>query len=311
MPASVTPGFAVAYNRHMRRHLALTTLALAPLLAQTPAFEVASIRPSAPPESIAQQIQSGKLHLGVSIDQARVDIAFLSLADLIPIAYRVKPLALSGPTWLGDDHWDIVAKLPEGASKSKIPEMLQTLLRDRFKLEVHRETREQSVYVLTVRKEGPALKAADALPSADPDAAAILTTPEGKAVPTSDGRSMTISGGPAGNVRITYLDDPNQCRIELRTSMSTLADMFTLDKPVVDSTGLTGPYAVVLALPTNDAKPLMRSAMGMGIVGMSQDRTDATALAQSLQKAGLKLEARRVPIEMVVVDHVEKKPTEN
>jgi uncharacterized protein (TIGR03435 family) len=289
----------------------LFVLAALPLLAQSPTFEVATIRPSAPPESIAQQIQSGKLHAGVSIDQARVDIAFLTLADLIPVAYRVKSHELSGPSWMQIDRWDILAKLPAGAAKAQVPDMLQSLLRDRFKLAVHKETRELNVYALTVRKEGPALKEAAPLPAADPKSTAILSTPQGNAERSSDGRTMTISGGPAGAIRVTYIDDPNFSRLELRTSMSTFAGMLSLDKPVVDLTALVGTYAIALTLPINDIKPFMRSAMGIGMLGSPQDLTDATVLAQALQKVGLKLESRRVPVEMIVVDHVEKKPTDN
>jgi uncharacterized protein (TIGR03435 family) len=122
---------------------------------------------------------------------------------------------------------------------------------------------------------------------------------------------MTISGGPAGAIRVTYIDDPNFSRLELRTSMSTFAGMLSLDKPVVDLTGLSGTYAVALTMPTNDIKPFMRSAMGIGMLGSPQDLTDATVLAQALEKIGLKLESRRVPVEMIVVDHLEKKPTDN
>jgi uncharacterized protein (TIGR03435 family) len=209
------------------------------------------------------------------------------------------------------DRWDILAKLPAGAAKAQVPDMLQSLLRDRFKLAVHKETRELNVYALTVRKEGPALKEAAPLPAADPKSTAILSTPQGNAERSSDGRTMTISGGPAGAIRVTYIDDPNFSRLELRTSMSTFAGMLSLDKPVVDLTGLSGTYAVALTMPTNDIKPFMRSAMGIGMLGSPQDLTDATVLAQALQKIGLKLESRRVPVEMIVVDHLEKKPTDN
>jgi uncharacterized protein (TIGR03435 family) len=107
-----------------------------------PAFEVASIKPAPPITTIAAQIQSGKIHVGMTIDAARVDIGFMSLADLIRVAYRVKPYQISGPDWMREERFDIVAKLPDGASTDQVPEMLQALLAERFNLKVHRESKE-------------------------------------------------------------------------------------------------------------------------------------------------------------------------
>src|ERR1022692_4432912 len=78
-----------------------------------PSFEVATVRPSSPDQTIGQQIAQGRLRVGMSINQRRVDIAFLTLADMIPIAYRVKPNQIAGPAWMKNDRWDILAKLPD------------------------------------------------------------------------------------------------------------------------------------------------------------------------------------------------------
>src|SRR5204863_5417152 len=105
---------------------------LIPLLAfgQAPAaslsFEVESVKPA---EAITPaMITSGKLHVGMSVDGARVDIGFMSLADLIPLAFNMKPYQISGPDWMNAQRFDILAKLPEGATKEQVPEMLQALL---------------------------------------------------------------------------------------------------------------------------------------------------------------------------------------
>src|SRR5678816_830986 len=97
----------------------LAVILLFPLLTfgQAPSlsFEVASIKPA---EQITPaMIASGKLHLGMSIDGARVDIGYMSLADLIPVAYNVKPFQVAGPEWMRSQRFDIIAKLPEGATK--------------------------------------------------------------------------------------------------------------------------------------------------------------------------------------------------
>ena len=106
----------------------------------------------------AAQIASGQAHLGMNVDAARVDIGSLSLAELIRIAYGVKPYQIQGPDWISAERFDVVAKLPEGASKEQVPQMLQALLAERFQLKAHRESKEHSVYALVVGKNGPSLR---------------------------------------------------------------------------------------------------------------------------------------------------------
>jgi hypothetical protein len=97
-------------------------------------FEVATIKPAEP--LTPQLVASGKLHAGMSVDGARVDIGFFSLSDMIRAAYKLKSYQLSGPDWLSVQRFDILAKMPEGATKEQVPEMLQALLADRFKLAI-------------------------------------------------------------------------------------------------------------------------------------------------------------------------------
>src|SRR6185503_19368558 len=95
-----------------------------------------------------------------------------SLANLICIAYKIKPHQLSGPDWMAAQRFEIMAKMPEGASKDQVPTMLQALLAERFKLTVHRDNKEQSVYAMVVGKNGHKMKevAADpAAPAAAPE----------------------------------------------------------------------------------------------------------------------------------------------
>jgi uncharacterized protein (TIGR03435 family) len=135
--------------RNFKLRIALAALILVvPALAftQTPAaplsFEVAVIKPA---ETItAATIASGKLHVGMNVEGSRVDIGYMSLADLIPLAFNLKPYQISGPDWMGAQRFDILAKMPEGATKEQVPEMLQALLAERFQLKVHRENREHT-----------------------------------------------------------------------------------------------------------------------------------------------------------------------
>src|SRR5215470_18005259 len=136
-------------------------------------FEVASIKPSQEitPALGKAVIASGKLHIGMSVDAARVEIGFMSLADLIPIAFAVKPYQVSGPEWMKVQRFDILAKMPDGATKEQVPEMLQALLGERFKLKVHRENRDYAVYGLVVGKGGSKLK--ETPPDTDPPASDV------------------------------------------------------------------------------------------------------------------------------------------
>ena len=85
--------------------------------AAAPTFEVASVKPAGPLNPAA--IASGQMRVGMKIDAARVDIGSLSLADLIRIAYRVKAYQVSGPDWMSTERFDVRAKLPEGATRSR------------------------------------------------------------------------------------------------------------------------------------------------------------------------------------------------
>jgi uncharacterized protein (TIGR03435 family) len=106
-----------------------------------PKFEVASIKQALPPSSI-ENIQTGQFHIGININPSRADYGFISLADLIPYAYRVKRYQLSGPSWMNKTRWDILARIPEGQAADRAPEMMQNLLAERFKLSIHRENQD-------------------------------------------------------------------------------------------------------------------------------------------------------------------------
>ncbi len=282
-----------------------------------PSFEVATIHPSSPDQNIGQQIAAGRLPVGMSINQSRVDIKFLTLGDMIAIAYRVKPNQIAGPAWTKDDRWDILAKLPEGSSRDQVPELLRSLLFERFKLQTHKETKEQSAYAVSVVKDGLKLKSASADSSAlllDANhSTEMVNAQQGKLERSADGKSATFSGGPAGVMRITMptQQDLETTKIEMRVSIAILADLLNLDRPVVDQTGLKGVYEISLALPNDAVKGFMRAAMGVGSLGGPQEPRDAAAIARALQKVGLKLESRKVPVEVIVVDRIERKPTGN
>jgi uncharacterized protein (TIGR03435 family) len=300
--------------------------------AAVPAFEVASIKPAAPFDPAL--MMAGKAHIGLKIDEARVDIGNLSLSNLLCLAYRVKPYQISAPDWINTQRFDVLAKLPEGASKDQMPEMLQALLGERFKLTLHREDKEHAVYALVVGKNGPKMK------EAPPDTNA--PGPDGPAPPgpgaglgqmsrNSDGKGVTIAGSPMGAIRTSMGQDGNLHLEISKATMAMFADMLTnfVDRPVVDMTELKGTYQVALDLSLDDMRNSARAAgLTMGAAGMpplppggdagrgapiagAGSDPASSAIFSNVQKLGLKLEPRKTPVETLVIDHAEKMPTEN
>lgn len=127
-----------------------------------PSFEVASVKVSPPRTGTAALIAT-------DTDPAMVRYSNITLKNLIAMAYGFDSrLILGGPAWLDDQFYDLVAKLPTGASSDRVPVMLQALLTERFKLALHRDTKEQAVYFMVAGKNGPRLKPAQ--PEEDQDA---------------------------------------------------------------------------------------------------------------------------------------------
>jgi len=329
----------------------LTGITLAALLvfagtlaAQTPAaplsFEVASIKP-APPLDPAK-IAAGQLHLGMNIDGTRVDIGFLTLQQLICVAYKIKPHQLEAPGWVKDEHWDILAKMPAGANKDQVPEMLQALLADRFKLTIRKSSAEQSVYALIVGKSGLKLKESDPDP-APPPPAADGEKPEEKppakgemvmgrgenqirVTQNAGGRGATVSNARFGQMKISQGESGNMIMEFSKLKMADFADMLTgfVGQPVQDETGLKGSYKVPIELTMADMMRVARASGMMGAMGggpgaapgASANPADAASdptgsLFSAVQKLGLKLESKKMPVDTVVVVHLEKTPTEN
>jgi uncharacterized protein (TIGR03435 family) len=322
-------------------HAAYVVVATA-TFAQTPAaapltFEVASVKTVGPLNMAA--MQAGKMpRIGMKIDGAMVDIASFTLKDLIRTAYDVKDYQISGPDWIGSPmtapRFNIQAKLPDGATEKDVPKMLQALLADRFKLVVHKDDKDHSVYALVIAKSGLKLKEAE--PEQPPAATeAPADTPaepkKGEMVVGQGSSQMRISGdmqgakgvsikgGPMGTMHMTMADGHMRMEAE-RVNMATLAETLTrfLDRPVVDMTELKGDYAIALDLSMDDMKNAAKAA-GMGAMmggGDGKVSTEAsepagTSIMTSVQRMGLKLDPRKAPLTMIVVDSLEKTPTEN
>jgi uncharacterized protein (TIGR03435 family) len=286
------------------------------LWAQSPAFEVASVKAAAEP--VRQPMFCiGPCTFGerMTVTGTRVDIRYMSLYNLIVTAYRIKPYQLSGPDWMRSQRFDIAARMPAGLPQDRIPEMLQALLAERFKLTFHRESTEQPVYALVVGKAGSRLQQSTADANASPPnlpGSQELYSPQGQGRMMKNG-DIAIGGGAYGAIR-GGRGANGVMRFEFQTlTMPVLAEILTphLDRPVVDRTNLTGSYRLV-----SENRPPAGASVGGRKGGDGPDSgppPDAFAegLYAALDKAGLKLEKAKAPVAMTVVDHLEKMPTEN
>src|ERR1035437_1678640 len=124
-------------------------------------FEVASIKPATPSPD-------GRLMIRERVGPGRLDYSSVSLKTMIQRACEVQDYQISGPDWMASTRFDVVAKLPADSPRSGIPEMLRALLADRFKLAVHRETKELPMYALVVGKNGPKMKESEFDPTTPP-----------------------------------------------------------------------------------------------------------------------------------------------
>jgi uncharacterized protein (TIGR03435 family) len=323
--------------------LALTAIAA---FAQTkPAFEVATVKPSPPMDmaKVAAALQAGgKMPIGANVDSRRAEYMYLDLRSLMSLAYGVKPYQITGPDWMNAAHFDIVAKMPEGSKKEDAPKMLQTLLEERFHLTTHRASAEHSVLALVVGKGGPKLKASAGTPVAIDESAPLK--PGELKMNGSDGPvrvkvdmttgSSVIDMGLQG--KMSFRLNPATQTLHLDFSMVTMvgfADMTTQlfaqlggtgGRQVVDMTGIKGNYDATVELSLMEIVAMARAAGadipvgtpggagGPGNVPVASDPGGGgTSLTDAVQSMGLKLESRKATVDQLIVDHIEKTPTEN
>lgn len=291
---------------HPIRCVLLAACASLAAFAQTPPaqpeFEVASVKPS--PDAATPM---GNINRGLHIDGAMVSFNGMPARWLIHYAYTVKEDQVTGPEWLTSARFDVVAKLPAGAAREQIPAMLQALLADRFKLKFHKESKESSVLALIVSKGGAKLKESPLDPDTDDGPGKnnvdvnVTGSNNGATVSLGKGASVSFEG---------------QRLVAKKVTMSYLADSLTRfeDRPVVDMTGLKGTYDCTIPYNLDDVRALILSSAPPGTPlppRQAEVGETGVSLIDSLASLGLKLEPRRAPLDILVVDHMEKTPTEN
>lgn len=311
------------------------------------AFEVASIKPAAPLDQakvLAALQAGGQMPVGPHIGPNRAEYLYMNLKSLIVYAYQVKPYQVSGPDWLEQQRFDIVAKYPAGATRADAPQMLQSLLEDRFKLKVHKSTEERPVFGLVAGRGGPKLKASAEKPVPIDDTAPLK--PGERKVDGPGGKPMlvrtdlttgavVVDMGEEGRMsyKVNRAAVPPVIHIELNmVTMTGFAGMMTqiltqvagsAARQIVDMTHIEGNYEASLDLSIDDMLAMVRNAgveLAPGPPGAVSEAGPPSAsdpgaaglpLAAAVRSMGLRLESRRAPVEELIVDHAEKSPSEN
>jgi uncharacterized protein (TIGR03435 family) len=248
-------------------------------------FEVASVK------------RADQCSLGRTIDPRSLTLRGMPLKPLLMQAFNVKLEQIEGPAWLESDCFDISARIPDGGSLDQLSAMLQGLLTERFKLSTHKEDRPSKGYALVVDKGGPKFK------EDDPKVNFVAQgAPPGARIPPG-----SVLFGANGNGRLKGV-----------MTMALLASNLARQGygPVQDATGLTGKYDIDLTWTPDPAfRPTGLQPPASPMTPPAADIPTApegsslfTALRESL---GLRLERRDVPIQFLVVDHIERVPTEN
>jgi uncharacterized protein (TIGR03435 family) len=215
----------------------------------------------------------------------RIEWQYVTLWYCISYAYGVHSYQMSGPDWLKSVHYDISAKGPVGTTREQLPEMMRTLLAERFKLQIHREKRDIQALSLVVGKDGPKLQAS--APEVN-DAQVNMSAPQ------EGGERMEVKGG----------------------TMTTLVNTLTglLGRPVVDQTGLSGRFDFAFDFSRDQTAG---SAAGGGyneppaFPPTAPGAEPGLSIYSSIQRLGLRLDGHKLPVAVVVIDRAERTPSEN
>jgi uncharacterized protein (TIGR03435 family) len=290
---------------YLRTNVKKLLLAAALVLAQSPAaasapapaFEVVSIKPN-------------KGGMGVMIRMApggRFEATNITVKLLLEEAYHVKDSQISGaPGWLDAEHYDINAK-PEDSfadAERKLSRdgriaqhrlMLQSLLADRFKLTLHRDTKELPVYALVVGKNGPKIHEVAVDPPSD-----------------SGPPKLPEPGGPLPKSGI-WMRERGQIEVT-GANLGAFANVLSmqLGRIVVDKTELKGNYEFTLKWTPDEGQGQMFKGAGEPPRDGAPppDASGPTIFTAVQEQLGLKLESQKGPVGTLVIDHVEK-PSEN
>jgi uncharacterized protein (TIGR03435 family) len=306
----------------MMRAAILTLICLA---AQAQTFDVASVKSAAPlvPDGRGMIRFVGPTGGPGSKDPGRIHYPYMTLKNLLMNAYNVKSHQISGPPWINSERFDVDATMPPDTTKEQFRVMLQNLLVERFQLKLHHETKELPMYALILSKKSPKMKESATPAPQSAEDGPPPNMPLGPPKMGADGFPILpaqIQSRPG----IYSMMMPNRARlVGQQQTMEDLANRLTmiLDRPVSDATGLTAKYDFTLSyspeglssplgpLPPLPPRPPSDSGPGPGPTPDAEPPPDIFTAIQS--DLGLKLDPKKGPVDLIVIDHVEKTPTAN
>lgn len=229
-----------------------------------------------------------------------------SLRVLMETAYHLQPFQIvGGPGWIGSEQYEVEAKAAGNPDRARIFLMLQSLLEDRFRLQIHRESREMPVYALVAARRGlklPPPRPGSCLDEANP--LPPLPEPGGRMQPPGQSPASTVRCGGvgvhlvAGGARLTG------GKVPMTEFVCTLSRV--LGRPVTDQTGFSGVFDVNLDFLPDDTT----AGLPAPPPGAIPVETASPSIFGAVQQLGLRLESTKGPIEVLVIDHVER-PTAN
>lgn len=253
-------------------------------------FEVASIRRAeipANPNGVPVFPTTGGV--GTS-SPLRITYRGTWLFSLIAEAFGVRADQITGPEWVNKDRWDIVANIPEGATKEQFKIMLGNLLQDRFHLRFHMGSKDRPVYVLRVGKNGPKFK--ETARVADDATPAKAGAPDASGFPVLSPNYKGSVGMPGPDGMFLVGQD---------VPLTQIAGWFEgkAGRPIVDETGLTGRYDVKIHFEWMSRRPATAPSSAPSVF---------TAVEEQL---GLKLESATRSFPQFIIDSIDREPTEN
>jgi uncharacterized protein (TIGR03435 family) len=214
------------------------------------------------------------------------------LFALLTQAFTAFDYQIDAPGWTRTAMFDVFAKLPEGAQRGDLKLMVQSFLQERFKMKTHRESREMPVYELVIANGGPKINRVDApapLPPPGPevDPNGFPNAPNGSGMRVLNGRGRIQSRGQTMKVLANYISVYS-------------------DRPVLDATGLEGDYPFTLSFPL-----LRQGGNNLSTVDTADAEFGPTIYEAVEQQLGLKLKPTKRPVEVIVIDHLDRTPIEN
>jgi uncharacterized protein (TIGR03435 family) len=240
--------------------------------AVSPTFDVASVK--------VNRSGSEKEPRTRTIEPGKIIYMNATLSELIEAAYGVKHYQVTGPDWIlnggSSERYDVLAEAGSPVPPEEVRRMLASLLAERFHLTFHRETRDLPVFALVVAKGGPKIK-----PGGE-DSAPQSMSPDGQGGFIFKGWTMA-------------------------TFATWLTGLPAVGRPVIDQTGLEGPYSFDANL-FNLSKD---ASIGDAKRAMYNGDASDTVFAALQSELGLKLVAQKAMIDVIVIDHAERVPTEN